>query len=131
VPSVDLPADRTAPSKARHFVIDTLESWHAPTSVIDDSALLVSELVTNAILHAHSAPVVEVMRSDDTFRCIVRDDSAVMPRRRRYNVEAVTGRGLALVEALSTRWGSEPAGDGKCVWFEVSLTPSPDGGPVG
>jgi anti-sigma regulatory factor (Ser/Thr protein kinase) len=127
VPSVELPADRTAPSKARHFVIDTLQGWEAPSSVVDDSALLVSELVTNAILHAHSAPVVEVMRSDDTLRCVVRDASVALPRKRNYSIEAVTGRGLALVDALATRWGTDVIDDGKCVWFEVSLRPGADG----
>ncbi len=121
VPSAVLPADRTAPSRARRFVSDTLLRWDVSREVVDDSVLLVSELVTNALLHAGSAPIVELTRSGSSFRCSVHDDSAARPRRRRYGNDAVTGRGLALVEALSDRWGSDRDGDGKQVWFEMRI----------
>ena len=81
--------------------------------------LLVSELVTNALLHARSAPAVEVTRDGDRIRCVVLDDSPMVPRRRHYASDAVTGRGIALVETLATRWGSERNGPGKRVWFEL------------
>ena len=47
------------------------------------------------------------------------DGSAMSPRTRRFSVESTTGRGLGLVEELSTRWGVEKRPDGKTVWFEV------------
>jgi anti-sigma regulatory factor (Ser/Thr protein kinase) len=119
VPVMQFPADRTAPSRARRFVAETLRSWDVPRRVIDDAVLLVSELVTNALLHARSAPVVELDRLNGRIRFVVCDDSPALPRRRRYARDAVTGRGIALVETLATQWGSEPTGEGKRVWFEL------------
>ena len=121
VPSMDLPADRTAPSRARNFVAETMRTWELPRSTIADAVLLVSELVTNALLHARSAPSVEVTRSQGRVRCVVSDDSPLAPRRRRYAADAATGRGIALVETLASRWGTEPDGTGKRVWFELDV----------
>jgi anti-sigma regulatory factor (Ser/Thr protein kinase) len=116
---MEFPADRTAPSRARRFVADTLRSWGVPRDKIADAVLLVSELVTNALLHARSAPSVEVTRDEGHIRCVVLDDSPMIPRRRHYANDAVTGRGIALVETLASRWGSERNGTGKRVWFEL------------
>jgi hypothetical protein len=60
-------------------------------------------------------------RSGPSFRCTVHDQSAAAPRRRHYAADAVTGRGLALVEALAVAWGTDREGDGKCVWFEMRM----------
>jgi anti-sigma regulatory factor (Ser/Thr protein kinase) len=103
-------------------VADTLRSWHVPNDVADDAVLLVSELVTNALLHARSAPVVELEHDDVLLRCVVVDHSSVVPRRRRYATDAVTGRGIALVETLASRWGVDvDSGSGKRVWFELAI----------
>jgi anti-sigma regulatory factor (Ser/Thr protein kinase) len=118
---MELPADRTAPSQARRFVAATLREWDVSRSVIDDAVLLVSELVTNALLHARSAPILECTRRRGRIRFEVCDDSPAVPRRRHYANDAVTGRGLALVETLATRWGTEPFRNGKRVWFEMDL----------
>src|SRR5690348_5410779 len=119
---MEFPADRTAPSQARRFVADTLHSWSVPNDVVDDAVLLVSELVTNALLHARSAPVVELEYDADHLRCVVVDSSPVPPRRRRYAEDAVTGRGIALVETLASRWGVDANGEsGKRVWFELAI----------
>jgi anti-sigma regulatory factor (Ser/Thr protein kinase) len=123
---MEFPADRTAPSGARRFVADTLDGWDVPRDVIADAVLLVSELVTNALLHARSAPSVELVRGDGRIRCVVVDDSPATPRRRRYANDAVTGRGIALVETLAARWGTEPAGSGKSVWFELDVNGARD-----
>jgi anti-sigma regulatory factor (Ser/Thr protein kinase) len=127
VPSIELPADRTAPSRGRRFVGDTLRSWGYSDDVVDDAMLLVSELVTNALLHARSAPTVELTRHGGRVRCVVVDDSPTEPRRRRYANDAVTGRGIALVETLAHRWGIDRDGDGKRVWFEFSAEPTRGG----
>jgi anti-sigma regulatory factor (Ser/Thr protein kinase) len=118
---MELPADRTAPSRARRFVAETLRGWDVPKTVSDDAVLLVSELVTNALLHARSAPVIECTSREGRVRFAVHDTSPTVPRRRHYTPDAVTGRGLALVEALASRWGTDPAPDGKRVWFELDI----------
>src|SRR5206468_2951238 len=85
--------------------------------------LLVSELVTNAVLHARTDLTVAVERRGENVRVSVSDGSARQPRLRHHSVEAGTGRGLLLVERMARRWGVEPAGTGKVVWFEVSRDP--------
>jgi anti-sigma regulatory factor (Ser/Thr protein kinase) len=86
--------------------------------------LLVSEIVTNAILHATSAPELSVMLFDDRVRVEVRDEDDDRAPRLRPSPEptATSGRGLAIVDALSSAWGIDTQrGIGKCVWFEVGL----------
>jgi anti-sigma regulatory factor (Ser/Thr protein kinase) len=93
----------------------------------DTAALLVSELVTNALLHAGSRLLVEVGVSADTVRIGVSDASPVLPRRRRHSAEAGTGRGLGLVALLSTASGVEQVTDGayrKTAWCELPLDPA-------
>jgi anti-sigma regulatory factor (Ser/Thr protein kinase) len=126
VPSMEFPADRTAPSRARRFVSDTLRGWDIPRDKIADAVLLVSELVTNALLHARSAPSVELTHDGGRVRVDVVDESPTIPRRRRYASDAVTGRGIALVETLASRWGSEREGSGKRVWFELDVNGTRD-----
>jgi anti-sigma regulatory factor (Ser/Thr protein kinase) len=89
------------------------------TDAIADAELLVSELVTNAVLHARSAARVMIERAGTTVRVSVFDDSPARPRLRDYGPEAVTGRGLVIVDRIAARWGVDPSDDGKCVWFEI------------
>ena len=103
---------------ARRFVGATLTEWQL-TDVSDVITLLASELVTNAILHARSAMELRLARVDNRVRVEVRDSSPIEPVLRVYEDEAMTGRGLALVESFSSRWGVEPTPAGKAVWFEV------------
>jgi anti-sigma regulatory factor (Ser/Thr protein kinase) len=123
VVSIDLPPERSAASRARRFVREQCERWHLRPAVIDDIELLVSELVTNAVLHARSGARVKVDHMGDRVRVTVEDESPVFPRLREYGPDAVTGRGVFLVDRLSDDWGVEAAnGDaGKGVWFEVAV----------
>jgi anti-sigma regulatory factor (Ser/Thr protein kinase) len=121
VVSIDLPPERSAASRARRFVRERCEHWNVPQSSIDDIELLVSELVTNAVLHARSEARVTVDRVGDRIRVTVEDHSPVLPRLREYGPDAVTGRGVFLVDRLSNEWGVDASKDdgGKCVWFEL------------
>ena len=103
---------------ARRFTADTLGGWGAE-QLAETAVLLVSELVTNAVLHARSASELVVRSVDTGIRVEVRDQSVAAPTPRAYSLEAGTGRGLLLVESLAARWGSEPDGFGKSVWFEL------------
>ena len=101
---------------ARRFVRETLTDWG-----FDDceeaATLAVSEVVTNAVLHARSEFDLVVRSTADELRIEVYDASPVLPARKHYGVNAGTGRGMLLIEALTERWGAEPAGSGKVVWF--------------
>lgn len=104
---------------ARRFVDSTLNDW-ACRDAIDLVVLLTNELVTNAVLHAGTPIGLRISRVSDRLRVEVGDASERAPTTRHHNLEAQTGRGLALVDSLSDSWGVEHvADDGKVVWFEV------------
>jgi anti-sigma regulatory factor (Ser/Thr protein kinase) len=111
----------TSPRAARSFVTTALHQLGGE-ALSDLAELLVSELVTNAILHAHSEVSVQVSMDGSVVRIDVDDDSPRAPQQRDYSQEATTGRGLALFEALSTAWGTRPKNGGKTVWFELRDT---------
>jgi DNA-binding NarL/FixJ family response regulator len=106
------------PRLARRFVKDAL-SERGAKSEIELVELLVSELVTNAVIHARSEVEVSVSISLDVVRIAVFDSSREAPVRRPADGDGESGRGLLMLEALSTAWGIEFAPGGKNVWFEV------------
>jgi anti-sigma regulatory factor (Ser/Thr protein kinase) len=110
---------------ARRFVVSAIQNGGPARDV---SRLLVSEAATNAVLHSASGDggtfAVEYLISDRRLRVEVHDGGApTSPRRRVHDLEAMTGRGLDLFDALSDRWGVGGSPDGWTVWFEVDLVP--------
>ncbi len=103
----------------RQFVMDTLHSWDLD-HVGEDAAIVVSELATNAVLHARSDFVVALALDGDTVRISVSDASSHLPVVQEPSPTTISGRGLVLVSALGARWGTQPVGDGKEVWVELS-----------
>jgi anti-sigma regulatory factor (Ser/Thr protein kinase) len=87
--------------------------------VAADAALLTSELASNVVLHAGTSFEVLVDQVDGHIRVTVVDESPEPPTVQRPEPDAVGGRGLVLVARLSDRWGFEPHGAGKAVWFEL------------
>jgi len=85
----------------------------------DDAALLMSELVTNAVIHAGSEVRIRGQVVDGVLRVEVTDASRHHPALRSYAETAGTGRGLALLVALAGSWGVIPVPEGKTVWFEL------------
>ena len=113
--AISLPPETGSIPLARRFVDASL-----PASCrTDDVTLLVSELASNAVRHAGSPFTVAVGCDASTVRVEVADASPVLPAPQEPPVEAVTGRGLMIVEALARRWGVETTEAGKAVWFEV------------
>lgn len=125
--SLDVPADPAATPVARRFVADQLGSWDAG-ALADDALLVVSELVTNAIIHARSACRVDLRLAGEVLDVAVTDFGPGTPEPQPPSTTRPGGRGLALVSALSTAWGVDPVaadrGDGKVVWARLSA-PSP------
>lgn len=113
---INLDGVRADVAKARAFVHDTLAEW-GYDSVADDVVLLVSEVVTNAVLHARTGIVVALRHSSGEIRVDVADGSAALPQVRAYDASAATGRGLQLVDRLAKSWGVQPSATGKTVWF--------------
>lgn len=121
---VRLPAYAASVRVARRFVGSVLrETLRADEAgVVETASLLLSELATNAVLHARTPFTVTVEVSAECVRVEVQDDSPVLPARRAYTVTASTGRGIAIVHDLAADNGSERRGGGKVVWFELSRT---------
>ena len=119
---LELPAQPASARRARRFVGEVLREQGAD-GVSDVCVLLTSELVTNAVLYAQSDIELSVRLSKDGVRVAVCDASSVPPVRRLVGTEATSGRGLGLVEALSSAWGVDTSrnGAGKEVWFELGL----------
>lgn len=103
---------------ARRFVAAALGRLARP-DLVDTAVLLTSELVANAMLHAHSAATVRVGVDDESISIEVRDASSRLPAAKHYGPEAATGRGLLLVDALAAQWGAERLDAGKRVWFRL------------
>ncbi len=106
-----------AVAAARSFVIGTLPL--ACADLVQDAALVASEIVTNAVLHGDSAFRVHVTCDSLGVRIAVEDAQGGVVVPRIAEPEALNGRGLVIVEALSTRWGWEPHAGGKVVWAEL------------
>jgi len=85
---------------------------------------VVSELATNAVIHARTDFAVTISASGPGVRIEVRDQSPKRPLPRLYDTEATTGRGLRLVAQMSRAWGVEQHSGGKTVWAEIALTPA-------
>jgi DNA-binding NarL/FixJ family response regulator len=114
-----LGADTASAGQARRFVDEVLSRWHCET-VLDDVKLLVSELVTNAVVHAGSDVEVAVRLLADSVRIEVVDRSPASSLAAKSPTDdAESGRGLLLVETMASAWGVEPIERGKSVWFEV------------
>jgi serine phosphatase RsbU (regulator of sigma subunit) len=111
----------------RYFLGDVMRGWRID-GIQDDLELLASEVVTNALIHAHSEVDVRLREYPDRIRVEVRDSdphppvpAAVLITENGGNQEAESGRGLLIVETLASLWGSSPAGRGKTTWFELGI----------
>ena len=120
VGEITLPARPTAPARARAFVAATLGVWDL-SDPVDSLLVIVSELTTNALLHARTPMTVRLEREDASLLLSVTDSSPAVPRTRSYGVQSATGRGLRLVASLAAEWGVTQTAEGKTVWCRVPL----------
>lgn len=107
-----------APGAARTWVGDVLTGW--PEDRVQIARLLVSELVTNAVLHARTEILVAHSADGTRVRFEVNDRHSGGPVPKRYSRDSPTGRGMHLVASLADEWGVERDAAGKTVWFAVS-----------
>jgi hypothetical protein len=125
-----LPPEPASAPLARAFVRERL-SGAVRDPIVDTAELCVSELVTNAVLHAGTPLKVvldwlPVPQEPEAVRLAVQDSSPVLPRRVPHTQTACTGRGLGLVATLSRAWGIDPLpGSGKAVWCELDAVAEP------
>ena len=110
-----------AAAAARRFVSGCLAG--VSEDAVANAELVVSELVTNSILHAGTPVRIGVKQVGTVVRLEVGDQDHHRPEPKRHSPEAGTGRGLQLVEALALAWGVDSGPDGKTVWADVPLEP--------
>lgn len=109
-------------TEARRFVEDELGPAGAGEDTLCHAQLLVTELVTNAARHAHSAVDLTVAGEHGHVRIEARDESSALPIAQRVDTET-RHRGMQLIEDLSVDWGVEECGEaGKVVWCELAST---------
>ncbi|WP_445548306.1 ATP-binding SpoIIE family protein phosphatase, partial [Frankia sp. CiP1_Cm_nod1] len=123
---VALPAEPESAVRARS-VVGRVLTGRRLAAVADDALLLVSEVVTNAVLHARSDLVLRVHQEGDRLRVSVDDrEGTRMPRRRTSGDDRESGWGLMIVDVIARGWGVETTGDGKRVWFDLAIPASGD-----
>ncbi|OLZ63662.1 phosphatase [Streptomyces sp. IMTB 2501] len=123
--------DRIA--EARQHLRELLHDW-AGAEQVDSAVLLVSEMVTNVLVHtdADALLLAEVTgeAAERRLRVQVTDAGDDLPHRRRPGELASSGRGLMLIELLADAWGVDPRGEGKSIWFELYESEAAVGGGV-
>ncbi len=117
--TLDLAPSPASVGEARRFTVATLRRW-GREDLTTSGALLVTELVTNAILHARTMVQLCLDRRDEFVRIEVRDGSSIRPAVRDHGLDATTGRGLALVSMLAASWGVDLVASGKVVWAQLA-----------
>ncbi|MFF5368701.1 ATP-binding protein [Streptomyces sp. NPDC013187] len=122
----ELAAHPGSPAQARRLTRARLTGWSVCEDTCDSAALVVSELVTNAIVHTASTHIVcELHDGDDLVRIAVRDEGCAPGQPHaasRTRPEEEHGRGLLLVDALCHSWGAHENGLGLLVWAELPRT---------
>ncbi len=124
--TLTLAPDADAPARARAFVERICGAWGLG-KMAKLAALVASELVTNAVVHARTRAVMMLRLAGQTLHISVRDGD---PRPMHVPAPGGTGahdgdhgRGLLILAAMADRWGSHPTGNGKVVWATISVPP--------
>jgi anti-sigma regulatory factor (Ser/Thr protein kinase) len=118
--TVELAAKPASVRSARVFTADVLGDGGVEASVIELAILMVSELVTNAAIHAQSKIRVTVYVDSHWVRVEVEDRGPGRAVLRPAARDELKGRGLGVVDRLATDWGTERHATHKVVWFEIA-----------
>lgn len=117
----DFDNDLRTPARARALVREALSSWGI-AAAIDTTALLVSELVTNAVKYGRGTITVSLELTGSLLRVAVRDaDAEHLPSPREARPDDTGGRGVGLVQALAEDWGWSVEEATKTVWAEIRV----------
>ena len=122
--SIVLPGQRQSVGIGRHWVVRTAVEGGITGMANQVVELLSSELLANAVLHGTNGTAIgiQVRRTEVAVRISVSDGGDTSPVVLHREPSAASGRGMAIVEAMSSRWGVEEQADGgKTVWFELDL----------
>lgn len=120
VGSAEFEPEPASARAAREFVAEQLKRWGCSEQVVEDARLVVSELATNAIVHAGTRFTVRVSLEARGLRLEVLDASPHEPAARPLQPAATSGRGLHMVGAIAQEWGAVRTGHGKVVWAALA-----------
>jgi anti-sigma regulatory factor (Ser/Thr protein kinase) len=113
-----------SPALAREYCDGVLADKHCDPETVADARLVVSELVTNAVLHARTPIEVQVLVAAETLRIEVTDSGLDRPHM--WAEHDRGGRGLPIVQAVASGWGVVDQGSRKTVWCEIPVGPRAD-----
>ena len=117
-----LDSSPAAVAVARRRTREQLAAWGLDGETADDTQLIVSELVTNAVRYG-TAPIGLRLIHDRTLTCEVRDAGSASPHLRHAGVVEEGGRGLFITAQLAQAWGTRYTASGKTIWTEQTLPP--------
>ena len=115
------PNAMTACALARAFLRSGLQTWKLD-GFGEITELLTAELVSNVVRHVHAPMTLRVIRQAGRVRVEVDDPSVEPPELQHPDDQTMRGRGIFLVDALATDWGTNVHANGKTVWFEIDVT---------
>jgi hypothetical protein len=125
---LELPRDLGSPGLARRQAADFLAD-HCPADRLSDVLVVVSELVTNAVIHTGHGCTLVLDPADDHIVVEVHDADTFPARAGRDH--EILGNGLGVVQSVARRWGVERLATGKCVWAEIDLVVANSSGDAG
>lgn len=123
----NLPFELSSVGLARKMASDRLTQWRLE-ELSFSAELIVSELVTNAIRHAHGPIALRLIRTHNRLICTASDTSSTSPHLRRAGLSDEGGRGLFLVAQFAQRWGTRHTAEGKVIWAELAIPQAEYGG---
>lgn len=126
--TIRLQLGRDVPARAREWLRDICTTCGLD-AVTDDAELIVSELVTNVFLHAHTNCLISAEPGDHVIRVEVTDEDQTDVRPVSAADGSERGRGLHIVAVLASDWGIQYERTGKTIWFTVSSNADADTSP--
>jgi anti-sigma regulatory factor (Ser/Thr protein kinase) len=113
----------TTPARVRRTLRATFAQWGLPLDAAENALLVVEELVANVVDHARTPFRLTVNHEADeagsALRITVRDGAPGSLHLRPFSARAARGRGLQMIDALTSRWGCDRTAGGKTVWALV------------
>jgi MEDS: MEthanogen/methylotroph, DcmR Sensory domain len=119
--AASFPAERESPGRARRLLAGELRRWGQTQELVNEATLVLSELASNAVIHAGSPFTVGVELHDSCLRIAVRDERPALAGGSDRGLVVRAPHGLAVIAALSTQWGVRDVPDGKVVWAEIRV----------